>query len=135
ILHQPRPGRIKQKERRNSLQTLCWREAINRKTPLDRESPIQVRIHLPPAVSRQTIGSSAAEPHLPFVMSQPSSKTSILIAFGLVLRERSGPLTRRDRGFESGFLQPAPRRSLNSPVSDGSTFTDDGVKAKKNSPL
>jgi len=30
----------------------------------------KVRIHSPPAVSRQTIRSSAAEPHLPFVMSQ-----------------------------------------------------------------
>ena len=33
--------------------------------------PRRVRSRLPPpAVSRQTIGSSAAEPHLPFVMSQ-----------------------------------------------------------------
>jgi len=30
----------------------------------------KVRIRFPPAVSRQTIGSSAAEPHLPFVMGQ-----------------------------------------------------------------
>ena len=32
----------------------------------------KVRIRVPPAVSRQTIGSSVAEPHLPFVMSQHS---------------------------------------------------------------
>ena len=31
-----------------------------------------VRIQFPPAVSRQTIGSSVAKPHLPFVMSQHS---------------------------------------------------------------
>src|SRR6516164_9337528 len=37
--------------------------------PFTRAGPM-VRIRFPPAVSRQTIGSSAAEPHLPFVMSR-----------------------------------------------------------------
>jgi hypothetical protein len=32
-----------------------------------------VRIRFPPAESRQTIGSSAAEPHLPFVASHCQS--------------------------------------------------------------
>ena len=35
-----------------------------------------VRIRFPPAVSRQTIGSSAAEPHLPFVMNQRKRSVS-----------------------------------------------------------
>jgi|SRR6516162_4931186 len=39
--------------------------------PLLQAGPM-VRIHSPPAVSRQTIGSSVAKPHLPFVMSQHS---------------------------------------------------------------
>ena len=38
-------------------------------SPFTRAGPM-VRIRFPPAVSRQTIGSSAAEPHLPFVMSR-----------------------------------------------------------------
>jgi len=101
-----------------SDQRCAGRSASTRTNPRNcclSTAELNVRIHSPPAVSRQTIGSSAAEPHLPFVMSQPSSKTSILIAFGLVLRERSGPLTRRDRGFESGFLQPAPPAILKQP--------------------
>ena len=80
-----------------SDQRCAGRSASTRTNPRNcclSTAELNVRIHSPPAVSRQTIGSSAAEPHLPFVMSQPSSKTSILIAFGLVLRERSGPLTR-----------------------------------------
>src|SRR6516164_8628440 len=39
--------------------------------PFTRAGPM-VRIRFPPAVSRQTIGSSVAKPHLPFVMSQHS---------------------------------------------------------------
>ena len=36
-----------------------------------------VRIHLPPAVSRQTIGSSAAEPHLPAAGSASGCRCSL----------------------------------------------------------
>src|SRR6516162_10826901 len=48
---------------------LFRRSCSSQKQQLDKKGP-EVRIRVPPAVSRQTIGSSAAEPHLPFVLSQ-----------------------------------------------------------------
>ena len=57
--------------------------ASNRRTIL---AGPKVRIRFSPAVSRQTIGSSVAEPHLPFVMSQNAPLFQVWWARRSILR-------------------------------------------------
>ena len=54
--------------------------AINRKQPLDRKSPIQVRIRLPPAVSPRTLGPSRDGTPSPGSSIWPPSSFRIILA-------------------------------------------------------